>query len=356
MAPINYLCLSFILGLFTSVVFIPNPSFTVSAITFLVLLIVFLKWGRHNRLIFAVMAFYLLGILRPAFAWDYHQILDPMSQAPWVSSVRQGITASLDKVLPQPHSSLAYGMLFGVAKGQGFDRDFLLDLRRTGTAHMVAVSGYNVSIIIGILLNTSILLVSKGLLVFGLAGLLFYDLIVGFSASVARATVMGLYLFVAGLFGRQRNFSDALLFSAALILALSPRALLDLGFQFSFLAMMAVLYLSPLFERMFRFLPAQAGLPKELNKVVSATLASQVMILPVSVYSFGQVSLIAPLANVLTFITVPAIMALTALSVLLGYVSFGLSGLISIPNFVLLDYFVKVVGFLSSLKWASVTF
>ncbi len=135
MAPINYLCLSFILGLFTSVVFIPNPSFTVSAITFLVLLIVFLKWGRPHRLIFVVTAFYLLGILRPGLAWDYTTLLNTISKQPALENIRQDMKTILNKTLPEPHSSLAYGILFGVTKGTSFDRNFLLDLRRTGTAH-----------------------------------------------------------------------------------------------------------------------------------------------------------------------------------------------------------------------------
>lgn len=350
MAPINYLCLSFILGLFISVIFISSLSLPVIIITFLVLLLLFFKSRGGNLLAPLVLAFYFLGILRPGLAWDYTAFLNTISKQPVVENIRQDMKTILNKTLPEPHSSLAYGILFGVTKGTSFDRNFLLDLRRTGTAHMVAVSGYNVSIVMGVLMNTSILLVSKTFLIFGFAGLLFYDLVAGFSASVMRATIMGLYLFIAGLYGRQKNISDALLFSAALILFLSPPALLDLGFQFSFLAMMAVIYLSPLLERLFGFLP------KELNKVVSATLASQIMILPVSVYSFGQISIIAPLANVLTFITVPPIMALTAVQAFSGFLSPLTAGVVSIPNFVLLDYFVKTVSWLSSLKWASITF
>jgi len=347
-APINYICLSFIFGLFVSLVFVPSPSYSVILMILASTFLTCLVWGRGRPLPFAIVIFYLLGLARPSVAWDYQNVLTGISGVPVVESTRQAVKASLNKSLPEPHSSLAYGILFGVAKGQSFDRNFLLDLRRTGTAHMVAVSGYNVSIIVGIVLNTSVLLVSKAFLLPGILGLLLYDVVCGFSSSVMRATVMGLYLFAAGLFGRQKSMSDALLFSAALILALFPGALFDLGFELSFLAMMAVMYLSPLFEKLFKFLPG------ELNKVVSATLASQVLIMPVSVYSFGQLSIIAPLANVLTFITVTPIMALTALGVLAGFGPSFLANIISIPNFVLLDYFVKVVGTLSALPWSSV--
>lgn len=358
MAPVNYICLAFILGLFISLAAIPAPSLPLSALVITAVLLASFRWGRGPAstrlggrfLPFAVLVFYLLGMVRPALAWDYENLLSQISANPGVEAARQNIKAVLSRDLPEPHASLAYGILFGTAKGQSFDRNFLASLRRTGTAHMVAVSGYNVSMVLGILLNTSILLVSKAFLIPGLLFLILYDVLVGFSASVMRATLMGLYLFTAGILGRQKNYSDALLISAAAILALSPRAFLDLGFQLSFLAMMAVLYLSEPLERVFKILP------KELNKVVSATLASQILIMPVSVYSFGQISLIAPLANALTFITVPAIMTLTAFGALAGLVFPFSAWVFSAANFVVLDYFVKVVGALSSLKWASLTF
>lgn|GEM_PF-4145228 len=349
MAPINHFCLSFTLGLFVSLIFISKVSVPVVGAVIIVCLAIFIKLAKRDRLVPVILAFYFLGVLRPALYWDVVPFLNSISGQPVAESMRQDIKTVLSKTLPEPQASLAYGILFGVSKGSRFDRNFLQELRHTGTAHMVTVSGYNVSIVMGILMNTSILLVNKAFILTGFAGLLLYDVVAGFSASVIRATIMGLYLFLAGVFGRQKNISDALLFSAALILFLSPPTLFDLGFQFSFLAMMAVIYISPILEKVFRFLPS------ELNKVASATLASQVMIMPISVYSFGQVSIIAPLANVLTFITIPPIMGLTALTVLAGQAPPPLLGLISIPNYVLLDYFVKVVGFLSSLRWASVT-
>lgn len=345
MASINYLCLSFILGLIIGLFFIPSPSLTMLLIVLVLLTVIFIAF-RPNRLTLAIVLFYILGVVRPAFDYDVLANLNSLAQNSILTRTRQEIKNRLLVGLPEPKASLAYGILFGTTKGQGFDRNLLNDLRRTGTAHMVAVSGYNVSIITGILLNTSILVFSKAFFLFGILGLIFYDFLVGFSASVVRATIMALFIFAAGSLGRQKNFGDALVFSATIILLLSPKSLLDLGFQLSFLAMLGVLYLSPLFEGLFRFLP------KEVNQAVSATFASQIMILPVSVYDFGQISLISPLANVLTFLTVPAIMFLTGLDFLFG----GFLPQLYIPNYVLLEYFIRVVKYLGNLSWASVSF
>lgn len=264
-------------------------------------------------------------------------------------SLRRQMKAVLDRDLPEPQSSLAYGILFGSKTG-GFNQDFLKALRRTGTIHMVAVSGYNVSIISNILLNTTFLIVSKAFLGLGILGLLAYGLVVGFSASVLRALVMGVYLFTARVFGRQKNLTDALLFSAALMLFWAPQFLLDLGFQLSFTSMMAVIYLSPVFERFLK------SMPRDFRQVVAATMASQIMVLPLALFNFGQISLIAPLANLLTFLTVPAIMALTSLELGFGSVSAWAGSLWASANLILLNYFVGVVEFLSAFKWAAVTF
>lgn len=345
MATIDYICLSFILGLAVGSIFTLQLSYLTILIVLCFLALSYIGF-RRNLLAWVILAFYILGLLRPALSLDVLADLNSLSQVKALSGFRQEIKNRLLIGLTEPHASLAYGILFGTTSGQVFDRSLLNDLRRTGTSHMVAVSGYNVSIITGILLNTSILVFSKALFIFGISGLFIYDFLVGFSASVVRATIMALFIFAAALFGRQKNFGDALVFSATVILFLSPKALSDLGFQLSFLAMLGVLYLSPIFEKLFRLIP------KEANKALSATLASQVMILPVAVYNFGQVSFISPLANVLIFLTVPPVMLLTALNVVAG----SILPQLFLPNYVLLEYFVDIVRFLSSVPWASVSF
>lgn len=365
MAPINYLCLSFIFGLFISLTVNTSGSVFVPVLLLLIILLsVFLivrlsrgnlGAGGRGHLMIVVVVFYLSGLLRPQLPLSTPDFISQnkllTSVSVFSNRVQTSIKSALDQNLPEPQSSLGYGMIFG--NKAKFDKTFMNDLRRTGTAHMVAVSGYNVSIIVNILLNTSILLISKAFLVFGFGGLIFYDVLVGFSASVTRATIMGLYLFAAGLLGRQKNLADALLFSAALILLISPASLFDLGFQLSFLSMLGVMYLSPLFEKILEMIRIPES---EARLAVSSTLASQILILPVGLYNFGQISIISPLANLLTFLTVPPIMALTALELFFSYFLTPLGWIFGQANLAVLNYFVSVVSYLSILPWASVTF
>lgn len=270
--------------------------------------------------------------------------LDKVSQSALIESARAEIKERINKNLPQPQSSLAYGLLFG--QGARFEKEFLNNLRRTGTSHLVAVSGYNVSIFINLLLAPANLLINKAFLVLGLGSLAIYSALVDFSPSVLRALIMGLFLVLARLLGRQRNATDALILSAALILIITPKALTDLGFQLSFLSMAGLVYLSPIFHRIFNFLP------KLIRTVVADSLAAQIMVLPVVVFNFGRVSFVALLANLFVFWAVPAAMVLTLADLVFG----GLAPVFLWGNLVVLEYFVGVIRFLSHLPWASISF
>lgn len=361
MSFLNFLCLSFFLGIIVPLVFSVSTSLNVWLISLFVLVASIFSARfitRDGQLVKAlvVLFVYFLGfgwislfdlVSRLNFNFDFLSFLAPIGKS--IEELRLGVSQILKSSLGQRPGALALGMIFGSRQAQ-FDHVFIEQLRRTGVVHMVAVSGYNVSIIINILLNTSFLVMSRAFIVLGILILLIYTLVVGFSASVLRAVVMGLYLFVARLFGRQGNLWDALLFSAALLLFFNPRFLLDLGFQLSFLAMLGIIFLSPFFERVFR------RLPHELPQIIGATLSSQIMILPVALFNFGQISLVAPLTNLLTFWTVPAIMTLTAAQAALYFLSPWLALPFAWANLTLLNYFIGVVELLSRLPWASLTF
>ena len=339
--------LSLIFGISVGFIFLEKVSFNFWVILFSgsLTLLTFYRTNHKKTIGKYLVIFYLLGLLIGGSKYQLAgNFLKSASRFQFLDGARQGIAELIKRDLPSPQSSLAYGFLFG-SNSKELDKDFLRDLRRTGTSHMVAVSGYNVSVIINVLTGILFLASNKLYFLLGLAGLGVYDLLVGLSASVVRATIMGIYLFLGGLLGRQRNLDDALLFSAALMLVLDPGFLVDLGFQLSFLSMVGVVYLSPLFSRLLAFIP------RNIREVISATLSSQVAVLPISVYNFGLVSFISPVANVLTFVTIPTSMALTSLEVLLGPLSPGFSKLVSIPNFVLLTYFARVIRMLSSLRW-----
>ncbi len=224
----------------------------------------------------------------------------------------------LSQWLPEPMSSLAAGILLGVKAKM--PQDFYESLVATGTLHIVAASGYNVSIILAVILTMALRVMSRRLsIVVGILGVLAYVIIAGAGASIVRAGVMGSLTLVAYYFGRPTEARRLLWISAALMLLAQPLMLIDIGFQLSVAATAGLLYLEPFIrdrlEGLVQSLPAQAGsatLKIYLADYLYPTLAATISTLPVILWHFGRVSWISPLVNLLVLPLVPVIMALSA--------------------------------------------
>lgn len=261
-------------------------------------------------------------------------------------NLRDNFTKTLTSILPSPESSLASGLLLGT--GGISDKNFIETLRITGTSHIVAVSGFNVSIIIiGVITllsfgSTKLSLLPLLLIVF------LFDLLVGFTPPVLRATFMGLMLFFARFVGRQGNTTDALLISAAVIAFLDPQSLGSVSFQLSFLATVGIVYFYPFVYRLL------TGVHDFFREPLALTLSAQAAVLPISIYNFGTLSLISPLANLLVGWVITPLMALTFLTGFLGGIIYPLGQLFGAIDLVLLTYFVKIIELLAKIPWASI--
>jgi len=252
----------------------------------------------------------------------------------WLLTVRERWVSILEKNLPEPMSSLAAGILLGV-KGQ-MPKDFYTALVNTGTLHIVAASGYNVTIVASVIMNVLNGLVGKTLGVgFGVLGIIIYVLIAGAGASVVRAGIMGSLTLVAFYFGRPTEAKRLLYIAAGVMLLLDPAMIFDIGFQLSFLATFGLLYLEPVFKK----LPKQPFLAEYLYPTLAASIAT----LPVILYQFGRVSYISPLVNMLVLPVVPLIMGITAVVIGVGVILPGIGQIISWVLYPLLWYMVEVI-------------
>lgn len=239
---------------------------------------------------------------------------DPFFAA--IIRIRHRFLKTIEQRFAEPYAALLSGLLVG--ERGNFDDATLSSFRRTGTMHMVAVSGFNVSLItfalFGIL--TRFIRRQKALWI-TLALLLGFVAVVGAGASVVRAAIMGgLALIGVGL-GRSAAATRLLLIAATVMVAINPWLLwFDLGFELSFVATLGLVAFAPLFSRWFQILPEAF----DLRKVASETIAALCATLPISIGVFGTVSFIAPFANLAILLLVPFAMGLGTLAVLLGSV------------------------------------
>ena len=179
--------------------------------------------------------------------------------------------------------------------------------------------------------------------------LLIYLVIIGFPASAVRATIMGFLLLWAMYLGRLTSSLSALLLTASLMLLLNPFLLKnDIGFQLSFAAVIGIIYLKPLFDRLFSRFSDKLS----IKEAVAMTLAAQVTTFPLVVYHFKQFSLIAPVANVLIVPVLPFVLILGIIGIGLSFLLPFLAQLVFWLLSIIMAYLIKVVELLSGLPFA----
>ena len=167
----------------------------------------------------------------------------------WVYRVREEMAASLGRSLPEPRASLAQALLLGIRGG--LPSELREDFAKTGTTHLIAISGLHVGILVGLVSLGSAALLGRRGQIYIVIPLLFvwgYAVLTGFSPPVARAAIMAsLYLWAIFL-GRQRSGLTALSAAAALMVTIDPDLLEEVSFQLSFVAMAGLLLLGPWFR------------------------------------------------------------------------------------------------------------
>src|SRR6266487_1923109 len=242
----------------------------------------------------------------------------------------------------------------------------------TGTAHLIAPSGFKVTILAGIVGGSTSWIYkrrgkqSKPLLPaqrheghwrrwlatsFVILSIIGYSILSGAGPAAQRACIMGIILVIAPRFGRVYNIYTALSLTALIMTMFDPFVLWNTGFQLSTFGTLGIVVLTPLFQHLFR--------PIEwfpfailLTETVAVTLAAQIATLPIFAYAFTQVSFIAPLANLLT---VPLLAALIFLGIALcvtGSIALPLGMLCGLIIFPLLKYTILVVSWCASIPYA----
>lgn len=254
------------------------------------------------------------------------------SPARLLAQIRRASLERVAKLWPGDEGGLIAGILVG-ARGS-FSDELVFSMRNTGLMHIVAVSGSNMTILINAILVLCARLSMRWKVLLATIALVLFTFFVGPSGAVVRACLMGIIALVAKLYARPSTAFLCLVYAATLMLLFSPLDMLyDIGFQLSFLAVLGLLWGEPCMEPFCRWIPA--FLADELRP----TLAAITWTLPISIVYFGNVSLIAPLANLLIPPSIPLLM-------LGGFVTFVFSW---IPG---LDFLVwllaTLVGYFTS--------
>jgi len=214
--------------------------------------------------------------------------------------LRQRIVRAQVRGLGVPEGIVVSAMVLG-RKAVDLPYDIRDRFINVGLAHVLAASGFHVSLLLFLVLTLTRRLSVQGQFVFGLAALIIYVGLTGFQPSVLRAAVMGFGALLALLTDRKVKPLGSLLLAAVLLLAIDPQWIWNLGFQLSFLATLGLVVTVPgLVQRL-------DWLPPAIASGIAVPLAASIWTLPLLLYSFGQVS---PYSIFVNIITTPLISAI----------------------------------------------
>jgi competence protein ComEC len=260
------------------------------------------------------------------------------------------------KLIAEPHASLLIGILLGVQST--IPDDVLEAFSATGTSHILVISGWNISVIIvGIAgLLAAFKLSRKQAALLSLPAIALYVVFVGASPSVLRAALMGSLAVLATLADRESEAWTSLLVACCAMTILDPNVLWDIGFQLSALATAGLFaFARPIEGLLTRRGPfAWRGLRWAVEPL-TATLAASLLSLPILLYHFGRLSLIAPAANVLMLPAVPFAMLFGSLATVGGMLWLPLGQLLALLAWPFLEWLLVVSRWLAAVPGAYTT-
>ena len=253
-------------------------------------------------------------------------------------------------ILPEPQATLLLGLLIGE---DSFSDRWKEAFRATGTSHIVAASGYNVAIVAQLAL---IALVTLGLyrrqaypLVLFAIGV--FIIVAGAGAAVVRAGIMGVLALTARHVGRHTSPRNIIALTIVVLLLVEPRLLRDdVGFQLSVAATIGLIALTDRIASRLKMIPTTFGIRESLASTIAATIATVSIVL----LSFGKLSIVAPLVNLLVLPFVPYAMALGAAAIALSSIGSSLGVWIALPVWTVLVTMTEIIATASRIPFASI--
>jgi competence protein ComEC len=237
-----------------------------------------------------------------------------------LDSLREALAEPLRRLIPEPESGIVRGIVLG--ERAGVDADLAAAFARSGTAHLLAISGFNMTLV-----ATGVSLVARGRLPPLLTasatalGVVAYSVLVGLAPSVVRAALMATVAACGLAFGRRAATVNALALAVAAMVALDASTIVDAGFLLSATATGGLLFLGDPLSRRLAFLPPA------VREGLATTLAATLPTLPLIAAFFGRVSLVSPLANLAAVPLFPPLMLAGAATATIGAISADLARL-----------------------------
>ncbi len=289
---------------------------------------------------------FFCGIFRYFLHLDYGSF-DVGFLSKYFSFINGKIDFVFRNLLPPPYAGFVKGLLFGTKNA--LSKDILQNFKETGLTHIIAVSGYNISILI-VFCSKFFGFLGKNCKFFVMIFLIvLFVLLTGFSASCIRAAIMGIVGYYAVFAGRQYLPFLGLIFAAFFMNLFLPTLIFDdIGFQLSFGATFGIVYFYPRLEKSLEFIPDVCG----FRSAFLMTISAQILTMPVLLLNFGNLSIISPIANVVVLPLIPLAMFFGFLILFVGIFSLKVGMFFAFIEYAILKFVLFLVNLFANIPFA----
>ncbi|MBN2016207.1 ComEC/Rec2 family competence protein [Candidatus Dojkabacteria bacterium] len=251
----------------------------------------------------------------------------------------------ISSIITEPHASLLTGIVFG--GDQILGEELEKDLRSTGTTHIIAVSGYNISVLVSSISFISLLIGRKYMLKLSLVFIILFMVFVGISnIPVLRAGLMSIAMIIGKISGKKSAINTLLPLTVSILLFINPFTFKLLSFQLSFLSTFGLVILTKSLEGKLQFIPEFS------REDVASTLSAIAYTLPITLFNFNQISIIAPLVNFLILPVVPLITIGGLILIILVFTLLPIAKIFVYFLWIVLEYMIQIIKLFGSLDYA----
>ncbi len=274
-------------------------------------------------------------------------------------SVRRRLGDALARALPEPQAALAQGIFLG--QRSAIPPELTDDLNATGTSHLVAISGHNVSLVAALIISGLAWLIGRRqAALVALVAIAGYTALTGASPTVVRAAIMGSLFVLATLLGRPTSAPTSIALAAAIMTGWDPLVIEDVSFQLSFAAIIGLVYLSPALQTRGADLlrrrgveAGEGGVAGFILESTAVTAGAVAATMPLIALNFGRVSAVAPVSNLLLVPAFPLILGTSALAAVAGALWEPLGQATGWFAWAVLTYMIELARFFADVPLAS---
>jgi len=250
--------------------------------------------------------------------------------------------------IPPYESTLMNGLVLG--ERSSFPDSLREDFIKTGTIHIVALSGYNVTIIAEWFMKVLYFLPQTLAIYGGILAIILFVLMTGGASTSIRAGIMAILVLIARATGRNYDVLRGLILAGIFMILLNPYVLyFDVSFQLSFIATVAVIFFTPKIEKYFTWVTERFG----LRDIFAVTTAAYLFVLPFVLYKMGNLSVVALPTNILVLPLIPITMLFGFLTGFLSFFSSILALPFSYVAYYLLHYELYIIQLFALFPFAS---